>query len=66
MRAPLNICSKLEKESFISGPLFVIINSLIRLSCHDPRILKTFKALAISPFISTYWSNNIVSVIVEI
>jgi len=43
-----------EKESLISGPLFVMINSLIRLSCHDPRILKTFKARAISPFISTY------------
>ena len=36
------------------------------MSCHEPLILKTFKALAISPLISTYWSNNIVSVIVEI
>ena len=50
MRSTTKNCSKLEKES-----LFQVLcdnKFLIRLSCHDPRILKTFKALAISPLIS--------------
>ena len=64
--SPEMMRSKLEKESLISGPLLVITNSRMPLSCQEPRILNTFKARAISPRISTYWSSRIVSVIVEI
>merc|ERR1711927_40062 len=51
---PEIIRSKLEKESLICGPFPVITNSRIPLSCHDPRILNTLRARAISPRISTY------------
>ena len=63
---PLMMRSKLEKESLISGPLLVITNSRMPLSCQEPRILNTFNARAISPLISTYCSIRIVSVMVEI
>ena len=59
------IRSKLENESLISGPLPVIMNSRMPLSCQEPRILNTLRARAISPRISTYWSSRIVSVMVE-
>ncbi len=62
---PLMIRSKLEKESLISGPLLVITNSRMPLSCQEPRILNTLRARAISPRISTYCSSRIVSVMVE-
>jgi len=47
-------------------PLPSMVNLRMSLSCRDPRILRTVNPRCISPYISTYRSRIIESVIVEI